>query len=110
MTGNPVVVKRVKHNDVPRIFKKVAARAERTGAGYGVERAMVYVPVDTRTLRNSIKVIDNDSFGSYVRYAGYVEDGTSRSRAQPYMEPAARDVAEAMPQIIRKEFKRWAFG
>jgi len=107
--GKPVVVKRTKHNNIPRIFKKVAERSERVGAGYGVERAMIYVPVDTGKLRYSIKVIDNDSFGSDVRYSGYVETGTWRTRAQPYMEPAARDVAEAMPKIIRKEFKRWAF-
>ena len=30
-------------------------------------------------------------------------------RAQPYMAPAARDVYDAMPKIIRKELRKWAF-
>ena len=105
-----VIVKRVKHNNIPRIFKKVAAAAERTGAGYGVERAMIYVPVLTGRLRHSLRVYDNDSFGSDVRYAGYVETGTRRTRAQPYLAPAAKDVFDAMPKIIRKEFRKWARG
>ena len=105
-----VVVKHVKHNDVPRIFKKVAARAERTGAGYGVERAMHYVPIDTGKLRLSIKVIGNDAYGSDVRYAKYVEDGSGRGPARWYMRKSADDVADEMPNIIRKEFRRWAFG
>ena len=105
-----VVVKHVKHNDVPRIFKKVAARSERVGAGYGVERAQIYVPVLTGKLRLSIKVIGNDSYGSDVRYAGYVEDGSGRGPARWYMRKSADDVADEMPNIIRKEFRRWAFG
>ena len=104
------VVKRVVHNDVPRLLKKVKARALRSGAGYGVERAMIYVPVRTGNLRRSIRVIDDDSFGSDVHYAGYVEDGTRYMSARPYMEPAARDVADEMPQIVKRELKKWALG
>ena len=105
-----MVVKRVQHNNVPRIFKKVAAAAERTGAGYGVERARHYVPVRTGKLRLSIRVVEGDSFEARTRYAWYVETGKGRGPKQPYMAPAARDVADAMPDIIRKEFRRWAFG
>ena len=104
-----VIVKKIVHANVPAILKKVKKRAEREGAGYGVERAMRYVPVRTGKLRLSIKVYDNDSFGSDVRYAGFVEDGTRFMRARPYLAPAARDVAREMPKIIRKELKRWAF-
>ena len=104
-----VVVKKVVHANVPAIFKKVKKNAEREGAGYGVERAMVYVPVRTGRLRLSIRVYDDDSFGSDVHYAGFVEGGTRYMRAQPYMEPAAKDVYKEMPKIIRRELKKWAF-
>ena len=104
-----VVVKRIVHANVPKILKTVKKRSEREGAGYGVERAMRYVPVRTGKLRLSIKVYDGDSFGSEVRYAGYVENGTRFMRARPYLEPAAKDVAREMPAIIRRELKKWAF-
>jgi len=58
------------------------------------------VPVDTGTLRNSIKIInfpktDTDgtvsgTWGSAsVNYALWVEIGTSRASAQPYLRPSA---------------------
>lgn len=54
------------------------------------------VPVDTGALRDSIKgrVINQQSGevtagGGDVDYAGYVEYGTVKMAAQPYMHPAA---------------------
>lgn len=57
-------------------------------------RAKLNSPVDTGLLKNSI---DYDpaptqkrvSIGTNVVYAPYVELGTSRQKAQPYLEPAA---------------------
>lgn len=50
-----------------------------------------YCPVDTGRLRNSISnTRDDDSayIGSNVEYAAYVELGTSRRKAKPYLKPA----------------------
>lgn len=50
-----------------------------------------YCPVDTGRLRNSISnTHDEDSayIGTNVEYAAYVELGTSRRGAKPYLKPA----------------------
>ena len=56
-------------------------------------------PVDTGRLRNSIThaVEGGDSggravIGTNVEYAAYVELGTSRQKAQPYLKPAAKSL------------------
>lgn len=61
--------------------------------------AKVLCPVDTGRLRASIGLTTSPSpnglivrVGSNVEYAGYIERGTSRMRAQPYLEPALRQV------------------
>lgn len=62
-------------------------------------------PVDTGRLRNSIthrmagdrKV----EIGSDVEYAAYVECGTSRSRAQAYLKPAATENAAKIVAAMR---------
>ena len=69
-------------------------------------RARASAPVDTGNLRNSITV---DAQGTRARvgaeadYAIYVEMGTSRMAAQPFMNPAADAVEpsflEAMSQL-----------
>ena len=51
-------------------------------------------PVDTGRLRNSIThVVDAEAayVGTNVEYAPYVELGTSRMRARPFLKPAATD-------------------
>lgn len=53
--------------------------------------AKEYCPVDTGRLRNSISnTHDEDSayIGTNVEYAAYVELGTSRRGAKPYLKPA----------------------
>lgn len=48
-------------------------------------------PVRTGTLRASIEhevVGDTARVGSNVTYAGYVEEGTRKMAAQPYLRPA----------------------
>ena len=58
--------------------------------------AKLLCPVDTGRLRNSLthdvrKEQECVYVGTNVEYAPYVEMGTSRSRAQPYLEPAVKD-------------------
>lgn len=64
--------------------------------------AQAAAPVDTGALRNSVTADINGMeavIGPGVHYGGYVELGTSRMRAQPYLFPAAdrheRPFAEA---------------
>lgn len=60
-------------------------------------------PVDTGNLRNSIThVYDEDTayIGTNVEYAPYVEYGTSRTRAQPFLRPAAENHASEYRQIF----------
>ena len=61
------------------------------------ERAKELVPVDTGALQESIHVEKGDSAGQYqvvadMPYAAFVEYGTGRGPAQPYLTPAWRQV------------------
>jgi HK97 gp10 family phage protein len=71
-------------------------------------------PVDTGTLRRSIHTEDGKIsstraevvIGTDVDYAPYVEYGTGRMRAQPYMRPALDEEAEAAGEAAREAFLR----
>lgn len=43
--------------------------------------------------------------GTNVEYAAYVEMGTSKSEAQPFLKPAVTDHREEYKRIIENEFK-----
>ena len=64
-------------------------------------------PVDTGRLRNSITHAQEDDtteiIGTNVEYAPYVEMGTSRSRAQPYLKPALVNHALEYQRIFQSE-------
>lgn len=83
------------------------------------EHAQQLCPVDTGRLRNSItyrlggggyafpgygaEVSAHEhavSVGSDVEYAAYVELGTSRTRAQPFLEPAAARFADEYRSMV----------
>ena len=71
------------------------------------DRAKEYCPVDTGRLQNSIQSIPgDDSQGHYVEvgtniyYAGFVEFGTVKMRAQPYLRPALMDALRWQPKDI----------
>lgn len=56
--------------------------------------AKAICPVDTGRLRNSITHTEDGTYayiGTNVEYAPYVELGTSRQKAQPYLRPAATE-------------------
>ena len=68
-------------------------------------------PVDTGRLRNSIThALDSGGravyVGTNVEYAPYVELGTARQKAQPYLRPAAVDHATEYREIIEGELRR----
>lgn len=65
-------------------------------------------PVDTGRLRNSIthEVDGNDVYiGSNVEYAPYVELGTSKQKAQPFLKPAATEHSQTYKGILESEYK-----
>lgn len=60
--------------------------------------------VDTGNLRNSVayKVEDQTmAVGTNVEYAPYIEYGTYKMAARPYLEPAIADNADKYRSIIR---------
>lgn len=64
-------------------------------------------PVDTGNLRNSITHAVEGSedavyIGTNVEYAPYVELGTSRQKAQPFLRPAASEHGAQYRQVLRK--------
>ena len=67
-------------------------------------------PVDTGRLRGSItnEVASEEKavyIGTNVEYAPYVELGTSRQRAQPYLKPAAANHRRTYENILKDELK-----
>lgn len=65
-------------------------------------------PVDTGNLRNSItNAVDDKSayVGTNVEYAPYVELGTSRAKAQPFLKPAATEHTDVYKRIVEDELK-----
>lgn len=75
-----------------------------------VESAMQHVPVDTGALRTSIEKFGASGSdtrmveaGQSLDYAAYVEYGTSRTRAQPFMHPAAEQGRVEMRRVAKEE-------
>ena len=85
-----------------RALEKVGLVAE----GY----AKRLCPVDTGRLRNSITHAMEGSeavvIGTNVEYGPYVELGTSRQKAQPFLRPAAQDHVGEYRCIIEGELRR----
>ena len=91
-------------------FEQAIARAlERIGSqaeGYAKDLC----PVDTGRLRNSItnKVEESEEsvyIGTNVEYASFVELGTVKQKAQPYLKPAVANHAKTYENIIKDEMK-----
>ena len=91
--------------ELDRIRANVMPRAEQVvaGAAFAVEgRAKTLAPVDTGFLKSSIGAERQSGLSwlvwAYAEYALYVEVGTSRMAAQPYMIPALEQV---YPEFVR---------
>lgn len=105
----------VKVVDNSQIFvnaKNEAVAAALEAIGLTAERhAKERCPVDTGRLRNSIShAVKEDEqavyIGTNVEYAAYVELGTSRMKAQPYLKPAATTHAAEYKQIAEIQLKK----
>lgn len=70
--------------------------------------AKALCPVDTGNLRNSITHFQqggDEYIGTAVKYAPFVELGTIRMKARPYLRPAAQDHGDEYKSIIESELK-----
>lgn len=85
---------------VERALTRIGLAAE----GYAKKEC----PVDTGNLRNSItnEVRSSEKsvyIGTNVEYAAYVELGTTRTRAKPYLKPAATEHPTVYKRIMEEE-------
>ena len=97
---------------VPQVIEQVKAKKAAALASIG-EMAVAYAvdlaPVRTSNLIQNIKTIpydeDTQLVGAYPPYAPYVELGTYKMRAQPYLKPAveghAMEYRAVMEQIMK---------
>lgn len=89
-------------------MKKTMERALEKIGMVGEAYAKEECPVDTGRLRNSIShaVDDNTAIiGTNVEYAPYVELGTSKMDAQPYLRPAVENHIKEYKEIAKGELK-----
>lgn len=89
------------HNAVARALEIIGGQAE--------TYAKMLCPVDTGRLRNSIAHTADGKYayiGSNVEYAPYVELGTIKQQAQPYLRPAAQDHMPQYKAIIQAELHK----
>lgn len=99
---NSAEVIEAKNAAVMRALEAIGLQAE----GY----AKLKAPVDTGRLRNSIThslAPEEEAvyIGTNVEYAPYVEYGTRRTKAQPYLKPAVQDHAEEYKRIAESFLK-----
>lgn len=68
--------------------------------------AKAICPVDTGRLRNSISHMqygEDEYIGSNVEYAPYIELGTRKMKARPFLRPAAEEHSAEYSDIMKKE-------
>ena len=104
-------VKLVSH--VPKVkdaMQQAKDRALEIIGGKAEGYAKRITPVRTGNLRNSITHAqydeDTEIIGSNVEYAPYVELGTYRMAARPYLRPAAENHSEEYKQVIINEMNK----
>jgi HK97 gp10 family phage protein len=86
------------------------ARALEICGGKAESYAKLLCPVDTGRLRNSIThQAESDTVmavGTNVEYAPYVELGTYKMAARPYLAPSVENHMSEYANIIQKELKK----
>lgn len=87
--------------------KSKIARALEVIGGTAEGYAKKLCPVDTGNLRNSIahemRGENTVAVGTNVHYAPYVELGTRKMRAQPYLRPAVENHRKEYEAIAKQE-------
>lgn len=75
---------------------------------YVESRAKLLTPVDTGRLRDSIDHFSDKekaTIGTAVEYAVFIEKGTSKQVAQPYLTPAVEDNIKEINRLASKTIK-----
>lgn len=98
----------VRNNNTQQFLSELNRAIEKSleESGAEVENHAAYIcPVDTGKLRNSLthRLVDDRTceVGTDTEYALYVEAGTSRAKAQPYLVPSLKFCAPLIEQIFR---------
>jgi len=100
-----VTVKRRTYNNPITMMNEAEYRSVKEALEYGAYLARRYVPVRSGYLKSSIAVLSRDSFGATADYAGFVELGTKHMSAQPYIEPATREMVKKLPALYVANFR-----
>lgn len=113
---------------VEKVCKNLMRRGGRTPSGYrhrgeklapiGTYRSKPGEPprVQTGTLKRSITTDFSDlgrfigRVGTNVEYAPYLEFGTSRMAARPFLRPAVHRASRAIGAIFRRPLEKIGFG
>lgn len=99
-------VRRIKHFDLEKRIREGGADAVLAVANQGVAKAKLLSPVDTGRLRQSITAEKKSKtqaiYGSNVEYAMYVEFGTKRAAAQPFLRTSADWLRQYGSKIFAK--------
>lgn len=102
LTGLPAAVRRRLSLAVRKVAADVQARAQQV------------VPVDTGATKNSIRAKAVDELTSEVvvgtHYAAYLEFGTHKMPARPYLRPAVEAVRPAFEAAIGQAIEEAAGG
>lgn len=106
MAGAKIIVR---YNRLVQIAEKLPGEVETIvrKAAFDIEaHAKTAVPVDTGKLKSSISCEfprpSQAIIAPHTDYAVYVEYGTRKQRAKPYMRPAAEKVAPAFLEACRR--------
>ena len=115
LTDNSDLIKEALEDQVEQALIAVGITAE-NNAKCEITRAVYDTPespsyVRTGRLRNSLThaVAMNEKavyIGSAVEYAAYVELGTSRMRARPYLRPAVANYTDEYKNLIKQALSR----
>lgn len=102
ITDNSELIEQATNEAIVKALEAMGLQAE----GY----AKMKCPWATGNLRNSITHETDDSemverIGSDVEYAAYVEYGTSKTKAQPFLEPAVTDHVDEYKRIAENFLK-----
>lgn len=99
-------------NKIPQAIDKIRSATKRaltSGSLFVEARASENAPVDTGRLRGSITNVVYEDYaliGTNVEYAPYVELGTSRQSAQPYLRPAIDNNRNQIKNIMALEYEK----